>query len=71
MREPTPLSVAVEPSGKFAYVANYSSNNISAYSIDATSGALTPLAGSPLEAGTEPYANRDRSNGQVRLCRQP
>jgi len=36
-----PKSVAVDPSGKFAYVANNFSNSISMYSIDATTGALT------------------------------
>ena len=41
--------------GGFAYVANYGSNNVSAYTINATSGALTPVAGSPFAAGTNPY----------------
>jgi 6-phosphogluconolactonase (cycloisomerase 2 family) len=36
-----PKSVAVDPSGKFAYVANNFSNSISMYTIDATTGALT------------------------------
>ena len=35
---------------QFAYVANYGSNNVSAYSI-AAGGALTPVAGSPFKAG--------------------
>ena len=33
--------MAVDPSGKFAYVANYFSNSISMYAIDSTTGALT------------------------------
>jgi 6-phosphogluconolactonase len=52
-----PYGVAVDPSGKFAYVANYgygSNGNVSAYTINATSGALTPVFGSPFEAGFEP-----------------
>jgi len=36
-----PKSVTVDPSGKFAYVANNFSNSISMYTIDATTGALT------------------------------
>jgi YVTN family beta-propeller protein len=36
-----PKSMAVDPSGKFAYVANNFSNSISMYTIDATTGALT------------------------------
>ena len=43
-------------SGKFGYVTNGGSNNISAYSINATTGAMTPVAGSPFAAGTGPSA---------------
>src|SRR5258708_27693095 len=41
-------------SGGFAYVANANSNNVSAYTIDGTTGALTPVAGSPFPAGSYP-----------------
>ena len=34
--------------------ANQGSNNISAFALDATTGALTVVAGSPFAAGTEP-----------------
>ncbi|MGA8534083.1 MAG: beta-propeller fold lactonase family protein [Candidatus Tumulicola sp.] len=44
-----------EGSVQFAYVANFGSNDVSAFSVDATSGALTPVAGSPFKAGTAPY----------------
>jgi 6-phosphogluconolactonase len=39
-----PVSVAVDPSGKFAYVPNGGpeSNNVAMYTIDATTGAFTP-----------------------------
>jgi len=56
----TPVWVAVDPSGKFAYVANYcgvgpcSQGTVSAYTINTTTGALTPVPGSPLAAGTAP-----------------
>jgi 6-phosphogluconolactonase (cycloisomerase 2 family) len=36
-----PTSIAVHPSGKFAYVTNSASNDVSIYSIDGTTGALT------------------------------
>src|SRR5262249_34504560 len=49
-----PQSVTIDPSGKFAYVANNASNNISAYTIDPSSGALTALPSSPFAAGTGP-----------------
>jgi 6-phosphogluconolactonase (cycloisomerase 2 family) len=50
-----PFSVAVDTSGKFAYVANFASRDISAFSIDATAstGALTPVSGSPFMVGTD------------------
>ena len=38
-----PSSVAVDPSGKFAYATNADSNNVSMYSIDATTGLLTSV----------------------------
>ena len=43
-------------SGKFGYVTNEGSNNISAYSINATTGAMTAIAGSPFAAGAGPSA---------------
>jgi len=47
-----PLPVVVDPSGKFAYVANGNSNNIGIYTIDAATGALTSMG--TLPAGTSP-----------------
>jgi DNA-binding beta-propeller fold protein YncE len=41
---------------RFVYVANGGSNNISAYAINAASGALTAISGSPFPAGTLPYS---------------
>ena len=38
-----PQPVAVDPSGKFAYVTNSSSNDVSMYTINATTGALTSM----------------------------
>ena len=48
-----PQSVAVDPTGKFAYVANGDSSNVSAYSIGAD-GSLTQLTTSPFAAGSHP-----------------
>ena len=39
--EQSPTSIAIAPSGKFAYVANYDSHSISMYAIDAVTGTLT------------------------------
>jgi 6-phosphogluconolactonase (cycloisomerase 2 family) len=48
--------VTVDPSGRFAYVANEVSDDISGYRIDASSGVLTPLPGSPFAAGSLPIS---------------
>lgn len=55
---PAALTVAPEL-GPFVpypvlYIANSKSNNISAYSIDSTTGAIAALPGSPYAAGTAP-----------------
>ena len=49
-----PEGLAVDPKGKFAYVPNLGSGNVSGFAIDATSGALTPLTASPFGAGSGP-----------------
>ncbi len=48
-----PIAVAVDPSGRFAYVANNGGGNITAYSINASSGALTQI-GTPVNSGSRP-----------------
>jgi len=50
--------------GKFAYVANNGDGTISAYTIDPTSGALTPVAGSPKPDGNAPAAVSLAPNGK-------
>ena len=50
----TPQAVAVEPSGRYAYVAN-GLGTVSVYSINATTGVLSAV-GSPLAAGTNPVS---------------
>jgi 6-phosphogluconolactonase len=47
------ISVAVDPTGELAYVANFGDNSVSAYSIG-SNGALTPVIGSPFAAGRGP-----------------
>jgi 6-phosphogluconolactonase len=49
--------------GKFIYVANFGSNSISAYAINATTGGLTPVGGSPFTTGA--------SNNVVFLAAHP
>jgi 6-phosphogluconolactonase (cycloisomerase 2 family) len=50
-----PYGAAVNPTGQFVYTANAeNSNNVSAFSIDQTTGSLTPVPGSPFAAGNLP-----------------
>ena len=42
-----PTNLAIGPSGTVLYAASYGSATIAAYTITASSGALTPVAGSP------------------------
>jgi 6-phosphogluconolactonase (cycloisomerase 2 family) len=46
-----PSAMAVDPSGKFAYVANTHLGTVSGYTIDSSTGALTSIAGSPFAGG--------------------
>jgi 6-phosphogluconolactonase len=43
-------------SPRFAYVTNGGSNNVSAYTVDPTTGSLTTITGSPFAAGNLPVA---------------
>jgi len=49
-----PVSVQVDPLGSFVYVTSasiFTSDNVYGYALDATSGALTNLTGSPFSSG--------------------
>jgi 6-phosphogluconolactonase len=46
-----PTGVTLDPTGSYVYVANKGSNNISAFTLTATSGALAAIAGSPFSSG--------------------
>jgi 6-phosphogluconolactonase (cycloisomerase 2 family) len=48
-----PVALNLDASGKFAYAVNLTSNNVTQFTVDPTSGALTP-AGSPVNTGTGP-----------------
>jgi 6-phosphogluconolactonase len=51
-----PVAGAVDYSGKFLYVVNQGSNDVSAYSIDQTTGSLTPLTTPTFAAGMQPVS---------------
>ena len=50
------LSLATPVFGQFAYVANQFSNDVSGHTINATTGTLTPIPGSPFAAGVFPVS---------------
>ena len=49
-----PFLLAMDPAGNYLYVANALSNSISAFSIAASSGVLTAVAGSPFQINLSP-----------------
>ncbi|HUC54353.1 MAG TPA: beta-propeller fold lactonase family protein [Candidatus Cybelea sp.] len=59
-----PVSLAVDPAGKFLFVANYNSQTVRAYQIDQTTGALTPAPGSPFPAELSPQSVTVDLSGQ-------
>ena len=50
-----PNDGSLDPSGRYFYVANNSCSSVAAFSVDAITGALTPVAGTPFPAGNGPY----------------
>lgn len=50
----TASAVAIVPSGRFAYVANYGGNNVSAFKINQSNGVMLPIAS--YAAGSNPDA---------------
>ena len=53
--EVDPVSIAMVPKGTFVFVANYS-GNVSVFSVNSATCALTEISGSPFPAGTLPQA---------------
>jgi 6-phosphogluconolactonase len=51
-----PVQLALDQSGPFLYVANGGDGTIGAYAINGTTGALSPVAGSPFPAVPPPSA---------------
>ncbi len=53
--DPTATSVAIDPSGDFAYAVDMASGHVSGYALDASAGTLTAVPGSPFSAAS-PYS---------------
>ena len=49
-----PYSVSIDPTGDFVYVANDQSANVSEFTLNSTTGVLSPVMGSPVAAGSNP-----------------
>jgi len=49
----SPSSLVFDPSSKFLFVANLTSNNVTVFALD-TNGVTTQITGSPFAAGTQP-----------------
>lgn len=57
-----PGPMAVDAYGKFLYVVNKGSSNISGYGINSNTGALLPFSGAPVNAGVGPNSIAIRSD---------
>ena len=53
----SPIALAIHPSGKFVYGIDVNNNEITALTLNPTTGALTPVAGSPFPTNSQnPFA---------------
>jgi DNA-binding beta-propeller fold protein YncE len=57
--------MVVEPTGRYAYVANAGDGDISAFHVHHKTGALSPVPGSPFELGARPLALAVHPRGQI------
>jgi hypothetical protein len=55
--------LAVDPSGKYLYVVNHTSESVSAFAIDWENGTLGPVVSSPFPAGAKPWSIEVDPNG--------
>jgi len=62
-----PVAVVVSASGKYVYAANQFSNTVAAFSLNSSSGALTPLGASPYNVDLSPSAIAIAPNGGALL----
>jgi 6-phosphogluconolactonase len=49
-----PFGIATDPGGNFVFAALNATNQVAAYSVNQTTGALTPVPGSPFSTGLAP-----------------
>src|ERR1700747_1049968 len=58
--------ITTDPTGHYLLTANYGDGSVSVFSIDAVSGALTAISGSPFRVGGNPLAVTADVSGQFR-----
>ncbi len=59
-----PYDVAMDPAGRFLYVANWAAASVSGFRLDARTGVPRPMAGSPFYTGFNPYRLRVHPSGR-------
>ena len=57
-----------DPTGKFLYVSSLFENEVAAFSIDATSGTLTAVPGSPFSVGPRPTSVAIDASGRFLIA---
>ena len=50
------IGIVADPSAKFLYISDFENAGVDAFTINASGGVLTPVAGSPFSAGSPPGA---------------
>src|SRR5258708_28438691 len=59
-----PFAAAIDPAGTFLFVPNVNGRNVSVFAIDAVTGGLTQVPGSPFGTGGGPYAEAVSHDGK-------
>jgi 6-phosphogluconolactonase len=59
-----PQGAAIDPAGKFVFVAHQGGNNISVFSLDPSTGAPSPVSGSPFASPAGPHKVVVHPNGK-------
>jgi len=60
----SPISAAIDPKGRFLFTANVNSNSVSAFTINQSTGMITPVSGSPFPAGPNPQSVAIQQKGK-------
>jgi 6-phosphogluconolactonase (cycloisomerase 2 family) len=50
----TATGLAMDPLGKYLYATDFNNNAVAAFTVNSSTGALTPITNSPFPAGTQP-----------------